>query len=818
MNENLNEINQLLAKLDLLMQRQNGFQNEINDLRQQIYRLSPTSNLQQNVNMPPPQQNPQQQNPQQVIYNPQQEQQKQEQLRQQQMQQQAQQQAQQQRTYIPSPPREKTDFEKWIGENLISKIGIAILVLGVGIGAKFAIDNGWISPLTRIILGYLMGIGILGFAIKLKAKYLNFSAVLLGGALAIMYFITFLAYSPYQLIPQVMAFALMVMFTAFTVVAAINYEKQIIAHIGLVGAYAVPFLLSDGSGRVGILFTYMAILNIGILIIAFKRNWKPLYFVSFAFTWLIFISWYISKYEMQFHFTLAMVFAFVFFIIFYVTNIAYKLIKKEMFNAVDVMMILMNSFIYFGIGYSILNNQIYGSELLGLFTLGNAVIHFIVSAIIYKQKLADRNLFYLMAGLVLVFITVAVPVQLNGNWVTLIWAGEAALLFWIGRTKVVPIYEKLSYFLMVLAVFSLFQDWSEVYNTHYYDLESKYFMKPFINIYFFTSIFFIGIFTFIQVLYNKEKFQSAFKPESAWFKLIKIAIPSVLLIITYYAFNNEISYYFEQLYNQSSVKVMLEGYEDEYHDSNIHNTQLFWLINYSLLFFAIISFVNIYKIKNSLLAYINLGFNVLVLFIFLAMGLYTLSEMRNLYLDHTASEYLYYKRGTFNVWARYIAYAFACLLFYATYLYTKQDFVKTKFKMAFDLVLHTFILWVASSELIAWLDLTKSENSYKLGLSILWGVYALILIILGIANKKKYLRIAAMSLFAITLVKLFFYDISSLSTIAKTIVFILLGGLLLVISFLYNKYKTKLAEENEVEAPTLNANTNLNSENNDTTI
>jgi hypothetical protein len=813
MNENLNEINQLLAKLELLMQRQNGFQNEINELRQQIYQLRPTGNLQQNVNIPP------QQNPQQVIYNPQLEQQRQEQLRQQQMQQQqAQQQAQQQRSYIPPPPREKTDFEKWIGENLISKIGIAILVLGVGIGAKFAIDNGWISPLTRIILGYLMGIGILVFAIKLKPKYLNFSAVLLGGALAIMYFITYLAYNPYELIPQAMAFALMVVFTAFTVVAAINYEKQIIAHIGLVGAYAVPFLLSDGSGQVGILFTYMAILNIGILIIAFKRNWKPLYFVAFAFTWLIFISWYLSKYEMQYHFTLAMVFAFIFFIIFYVANIAYKLIKKELFNAVDVIMILMNSFIYFGIGYSILNNEIFGSELLGLFTLSNAVIHFIVSVIIYKQKLADRNLFYLMAGLVLVFITIAVPVQLNGNWVTLIWAAEAALLFWIGRTKAVPIYEKLSYILMVLAVFSLFQDWSDVYSTHYYDLESKYFMKPFVNIYFFTSLFFIGIFSFIQVLNNNEKFQSAFKPKSPWIRIIRIAIPSVLLIIIYAGFRNEIAYYFEQLYNQSGVKVMVDGYEEQFHDRNINNIKLFWLINYSLLFFAVLSFINIYKIKSNLLANINLGFNVFVLFIFLALGLYTLSDMRDLYLDHAASEYLYYKRGTFNVWARYIAYAFAGLLFYTTYLYTKQEFVKAKFKMAFDLVLHTFILWLSSSELIAWLDLSNSENSYKLGLSILWGVYALILIILGIAYKKKYLRIAAMSLFAITLVKLFFYDISSLSTISKTIVFILLGGLLLVISFLYNKYKIKLAEENVIDSPNLNENPNLNADNNDTTI
>ena len=138
-------------------------------------------------------------------------------------------------------PKRKSDWEKFIGENLINKIGIVITVLGVAIGAKYSIENNLISPLTRIILGYLTGLGLLGFGIKLKAKYENYSAVLVSGALAIMYFITFAAYSFYDLFPQIMAFALMLLFTVFGVVAALNYNKQIVAHIGLVGACCTFF-------------------------------------------------------------------------------------------------------------------------------------------------------------------------------------------------------------------------------------------------------------------------------------------------------------------------------------------------------------------------------------------------------------------------------------------------------------------------------------------------------------------------------------------------------------------------------------------------
>ena len=95
------------------------------------------------------------------------------------------------------------------------------------------------------------------------------------------------------------------------------------------------------------------------------------------------------------------------------------------------------------------------------------------------------------------------------------------------------------------------------------------------------------------------------------------------------------------------------------------------------------------------------------------------------------------------------------------------------------------------------MDIQKYSASNKLALSILWGIYALLLIMLGIWKKKKHLRIGAIALFAVTLIKLFFYDISSMATISKTIVFVSLGVLLLIISFLYNKYKHLISEENE---------------------
>ena len=90
------------------------------------------------------------------------------------------------------------------------------------------------------------------------------------------------------------------------------------------------------------------------------------------------------------------------------------------------------------------------------------------------------------------------------------------------------------------------------------------------------------------------------------------------------------------------------------------------------------------------------------------------------------------------------------------------------------------------------LGIANASQSDKLGLSIFWGVYALFLIALGLWKKKQHLRIGGMVLFALTLVKLFLYDLAHLETIAKTIVLVSLGVLLLIISFLYNKYKERV--------------------------
>ena len=148
--------------------------------------------------------------------------------------------------------------------------------------------------------------------------------------------------------------------------------------------------------------------------------------------------------------------------------------------------------------------------------------------------------------------------------------------------------------------------------------------------------------------------------------------------------------------------------------------------------------------------------------------------------------------------SRYVTYFFVGLLLWVSHKLTQESFINKKLTIPFDLIFHFTILWVAGNELINLMQVFDSNQSYKLGLSILMGSYALLLVGLGIWKRKRHLRIAAFILFGITLLKVITFDLAHLDTISKTIVFVSLGVLLLIISFLYNKYKNLIVDENQV--------------------
>ena len=682
-------------------------------------------------------------------------------------------------------PKKSINWERFIGENLFSKIGIGIIIIGVFIGVKYSIEHNLISPAMRLVLSYLVGAGLFVAGAMLKKKYESFSAVLVSGAMTIFYFVTFIGYSVFNFFPQSLTFILMFLFTAFTVAASLNYNKVVIALIGLVGSYAVPFLLSDNSGRVSILFAYTAIINIGVLIISFYKQWRSLYLSAFVFTWLMLLSLSGNAYKYE-DFTPYFIFNLVTFLTFYIAFIFQKIHQEKELKEIDVVLFLSNSLLFFGMGvwyiydYYTMENR----TIMAMFTLVNALLHFGVAYYFHVKKFPSQGLKYLILVLALSFATLVIPIQFKGSWITVFWSAEAALLFWFGRRKNLLVYERISYAVMVLASISLLIDWVKAPNILDIVNPDKFiYLTPFGNALFINALLYSAAFGFMA--YTHHLTQLANKEI---YKLLSIILNILCVASLYFIFFREISILcdvraLQQTPNLTNNYVAWEA---------LNNFKTIWRIVYSLLFVTIYTLLNIRLFKSKQLGEIQFGISTLLTFIFMTLGLYTFSELRESYLDNPQLSLWF-----LNV--RYVGIVVFAIFCYTSYLLSRFLNLKEEMQKSLEFVLHLIILWVASSELLHWTELYRSASNYKLGLTILWGSYALFLVVLGIFKRKKHLRISGIILIGFSILKLFLYDTTHLDALRKTIVFVILGFLVLVASFFYNKYTNKIEETDKSE-------------------
>ncbi len=593
--------------------------------------------------------------------------------------------------------KSKFNLEEYIGGKLLSIIGMFFLVIGIAVGVKYAIDEGYINELTRVILSYAAGGVLLTFAFYLRSKYKVFSAVLLGGGSTVLYFTTFFAHYSYHLFPgdsSLMPFAIMVIITAFTVFAAHIYNFEVIALIGLIGAYAVPPLLSDGSGKIQYMFGYMSIINIGILVLSITKTWRWIYYTAYALSWLIFGVWTVNSFKAEQHFGFAFLYATIFFLTFYATFIAYKLIRKIPFIAGDIIVLISNSFIYFGLGYYFLNDSAH-EQYQGIFCIVNGVIHMAVMLLARKQNSADRLLLFLLLGMVFTFVTIAVPVQLDGNWITLVWLSEMVLLLFLSKKSDMPLFNYLSLTTLILGLGSLMLNWVNGYAFNYIAV-NKYPLTVIQNKYFVTSIYSCICLAAAWLLARSD-----------WSKNVKNqGFVNVFKFVTFFSFIgvlyitciNEISYYFNQWYYVSEFqnKALNTSEVSNYFSSAIGDVSIksfkhLWLLIFTVVFSVKIALVNLFVFKNQAVQRFTYFFNNALIVLFIAVGFVYIGEL-NAYVFGTR-ESAYVVVTPWFVKFRYLLMAVVGLLFGSLWLQRRASWSDLKVNLNnYSLIFITFVL------------------------------------------------------------------------------------------------------------------------------
>ncbi len=337
------------------------------------------------------------------------------------------------------PARSTKEIEAKIGGKWLNYIGIIAVIIGTGFFIKYAFENEWIGPTGRVVLGMLVGLAFIAWGEFWNKKYKYYSQGLTGGGIAILFLALFGAASFYEIIPMNIGRVLFVIVTVFAVLLSIRYNASSIAFMGFLGGYINPILLSTGQNQQVALLTYITILDLGVLIVAFFRNWKWLNIFAFIATVAVFAGWADHFYRIEpIPYATTQIFLTIFFIIFASLSIFYNVIHKTKTTILDLIFIFVVASAFFGSSYANLKDHY--SDLMGPFSGVMAAVYSGLAFISYKRVAADKGLVLTFLAVALGFLVIMVPIQLDKNWITIGWAVLAGALVWIGvKTESGPI-------------------------------------------------------------------------------------------------------------------------------------------------------------------------------------------------------------------------------------------------------------------------------------------------------------------------------------------------------------------------------------------
>jgi uncharacterized membrane protein len=318
-------------------------------------------------------------------------------------------------------------LENFIGLRLIHFLGIIVLVIGLSIGVKYAMDRELISEMMRIVLAYVAGAFLFFLSWRLKKNYQLFSAILFSGAMASLYFTTYAAFVYYGFFRFEITFLLMAVFTIYTSYEAIRYNRQEIAVLGMVGAYGIPFLISGNVERLDLFFAYILIINMGVVFLSFKRKWKVMGQMALFITWILFILWGFTRYEEK-NFLTGLIFLAAFYVLFTVNALAYRLVRSESLTAGDIQQVLTNNIAFYLSALIVFSYGRFENHLAST-TGGVALIILLFAYLSYLLFRSENILQQSLAMQTVVLITMFIGFHWNGFIVTLLWVAFAILLF-----------------------------------------------------------------------------------------------------------------------------------------------------------------------------------------------------------------------------------------------------------------------------------------------------------------------------------------------------------------------------------------------------
>ncbi len=626
----------------------------------------------------------------------------------------------------------KIGFEENIGRKWFSRIGIISIFIGMIFFFKYLFDRDLIGPVGKISIGVIAGLILLGAGEisnkkKYEKRYEYLSKALTGGGFAVLYLSVYASYSLYRLIPVEFDLILLALIAVLAVFFSLRYDSMVIASEAFFLGYVTSFISSISEYTL----VYVTMLTIGLAIIVQRKGWMNIGIGGLLAVYMIHSSWLLGHNSTE-DFITNVSFLSIYFIIF--TSLAHTIRKQVVeekaslkdFRSIfhetpgsyqSILVTAMNALIYYLILYLIIIKNY--ETFTGLFTVLVALVYFGLSLIALNRNV--KGLFSVHLTLCVFFITLAIPLQLNYEWVTIAWAVEGLILLVIGSRYSSPgirVFGNIVSGITIVKV--LFRDTIHLSPFNIYNiLESARFFA-----------FLIPIITFYvtSIIYFKNKENT--KYESKFWE-----------------------YYLAGGVLLTTLILMLE-LKGEW-------VTIAWAIEGFILLLIGFRYNERIRIFGNIVAGIIIA--------------------KVLFIDTRLSPF-----NIYNILesARFFAFLIPIITFYATSIIYFKNKEKTRYESKF------WEYYLAGGVLLTTLILMLELRGALI--SVAWAIQAIATLIAGFRFGLSFVRKVGIGLFLLTIIKVFIFDLAGLETIYRIVSFLILGIILLFVSFAYSKYKDKL--------------------------
>ena len=644
--------------------------------------------------------------------------------------------------------RIQVDWEVILGGNWMARIGVLAVVIGMGFFLKLAFDNNWIGETGRVVLGIVAGLAFLGASEYWHKRYPAYAQALAGGGIALLYLSIFAAFAIFGLITLYAAVGFMLLVSVTSAALALRYESVSLAIIGILGAFVAPFVTGgfaqttqevDRAGSSIQLMVYVMGVDVGVLALSTFRNWRWFTLLGLVGSLIAFGSWY-GSYGDEVTLLTSQGSLTIIFLIFVAATTLFHIVWRRAPQAFDQSLMVINVAAYFGISYWLLWDDF--RLWMGGFTL---LLSLFYGGIAYLALVRSREHVYLslMAlGIALVLLTIAIPVQLGGPWVSVAWAVEGAVLMWLSFTLRMWQLRVFS-----VGVFAIFAAWLLILDTP--EALSASF-TPFLNRYLPAYLVSIGA-TYLAAYLLRRYKDDLHKWEAELFPAFLVAANVFLTVAVPIQVHGA---WIAVTWAVEALALMWLSFR-----LGIYELRLFSIGVFATMAVRVLAFDTLVDLE---------GYRIFLNYRMLAFG----SGVMALYL---AAYVVRRAQDAIQVWERQAL--FPALLVGANFL----------------------TLWVLSAEVIAAVDSgivdvtgRTADHVKSLSLSLLWAIYASLALVVGIVKRWRLVRLAALGLLVVPILKLFLIDSFALERGYRVAAFLGLGGILLIGGFLYQRYSTAI--------------------------